>query len=585
MKRILFSLILVIAVRVSHAQNIEGQIIASQYGQWRVEGYSADTYSFAPTACRVKGGASFFVPFQVGTPALIADGNPALNEVVTPSALAYNNQTCSVTITPANHHQLPFYLASATGGLQEALNANMTNPGINTIILSNDWYRLGGTTAIIGTVKGSVNLNLVDVTTAPSTWYVWNVTAQQYQVVQIAGSHDPGDYTCDMVTNCWNAPGQGFQGNTASAITPSSMSVSMAFVGGNPGSEGYFFMDSEWMHYVAYSGGGTGTFTLGPDRLGCPGRGCFGDTPASHVSGSTVFGAVFVAANPNQPPYLSVVGNGPSTWVSLYKSHPGTGIGGVAIFLGQNTYIDINGGIHQFQGGGSSSFLSPLYIGNSGVGTSAIYGFLPIYNTTNVVQTNIPTQMRTPIGLGSGVSGNVEAVQPSAIGAPTLTSEFLGSGPCSITYVITGTDMDGNAIPGTNATISNLPIQPWTFPANIKIQGQPAAGAQTFHAYRVSTSGCGTVTTGQWSSPISNTNYPIFQDNGATADGSVAPTSNTSIPKLCTNGEQFCILSGVSSVPPLNCGTSQEGWEYHDVAAGPAYHLYRCQSGSWTGIN
>jgi hypothetical protein len=43
------------------AQNIEGQIVASQYGRWKVPGYAPNTYSsFAPTSCRVQGGASFF---------------------------------------------------------------------------------------------------------------------------------------------------------------------------------------------------------------------------------------------------------------------------------------------------------------------------------------------------------------------------------------------------------------------------------------------------------------------------------------------------------------------------------------------
>ena len=51
------------------AQNIEGQLIASQYGRWKVPGYAANTYSgFAPNSCRVQGGASFFFAFRPGTP-------------------------------------------------------------------------------------------------------------------------------------------------------------------------------------------------------------------------------------------------------------------------------------------------------------------------------------------------------------------------------------------------------------------------------------------------------------------------------------------------------------------------------------
>ena len=110
------------------AQNIEGQIIASQYGKWRVPGYSANTYTFAPDSCRVQGGASFFFAFTTGTPITIVDANPSLTETLTPTASVDSNVTCSISIAPVNNHQLPFYVTSATGGLQEALNQNFANP-------------------------------------------------------------------------------------------------------------------------------------------------------------------------------------------------------------------------------------------------------------------------------------------------------------------------------------------------------------------------------------------------------------------------------------------------------------------------
>ena len=86
-----------------------------------------------------------------------------------------SGQQCSIVIAPVNEHQ-SFYITSGTGGLQEALNANMGNPAANTIILSNQWYVQGGTTAIIGQVRGSTSIGLVDVTTTPYTAYVWNGT-------------------------------------------------------------------------------------------------------------------------------------------------------------------------------------------------------------------------------------------------------------------------------------------------------------------------------------------------------------------------------------------------------------------------
>ena len=143
----LFAAVLVLSCCASvQAQNIEGQIIASEYGRWKVPGYAANTYSaFAPDSCRVQGGASFFFAFAVGTPLLIVDSNPSLTETVVPTSVVNSNVTCAVSIAPVNDHQLPFSLTSATGGLQEALSQNLTNPQPNTVILDNAFYnQVGG---------------------------------------------------------------------------------------------------------------------------------------------------------------------------------------------------------------------------------------------------------------------------------------------------------------------------------------------------------------------------------------------------------------------------------------------------------
>lgn len=576
-------------VTAAGAQNIEGQIIASQYGEWKVQGYSPDIYTFAPTSCRVQGGASFFPAFTVGTPIRIVDGSPGLSETVIPSSFLYNNTTCSISISPVNHHQLPFYLTSATAGLQEAINANVSNPGTNTIILNNQWYRLGGSPAVISSVKGTAQLGLIDITTIPSTWYQWNGS----QYVQVALGSDvlsvfgrtgnvtaqAGDYTCDMVTNCWNAPNQGFLASLSTAISPTASTVTVFGASGNPGSEGYFFIDQEWMHYTAYNAS-TGVFTLGPDLFGCSGRGCLGDTAASHTTvGAQVLGASFLSAVGNTAPGLVMVGTVPSETASvgINQTHPNQG----RIWFGQD-FFDSSGGLHQVANT-PSSFYGSLYVGTNNI-FAPFFGFYPITNSTNIPQETVPSQMQSQLGLGAGVAGNVEATVPGTIPAATLTPEFMPSGPCSITYALTGADQDGNAVAGTNATVSNLEAFPWTFPTNVHIQGQKSAGVVAYHAYRVSTSGCGASTTGQWTGPVTGTDYPLFQDGGATADGTTPPSSTASVPKLCTNGEQFCILSGTSATPPVTCAVGTEGWEYHDVATSPAHHAYICESGAWTGV-
>ncbi len=190
----------------AQAQNIEGQIIASQYGKWRVPGYAANTYSsFAPTSCRVQGGSSFFFAFTVGTPVTLVDGNPARSETLVPTATVETDVSCSVTIAPVNDHELPYYFTSGTGGLQEALNQNLTTPETNTVILDSAWYgQVGGpaaAAAAIASAKGSAMLGLVDITTVPTTFYAWNGT----QYVKVSGGSGSGGslgtLTNDLVAN------------------------------------------------------------------------------------------------------------------------------------------------------------------------------------------------------------------------------------------------------------------------------------------------------------------------------------------------------------------------------------------------
>ena len=206
MKKIGFLTLMLLGCAGAQAQNIEGQIIASQYGRWRVPGYAANTYSsFAPTSCRVQGGASFFFAFTVGTPVTLIDGNPAHTEILTPTSTVETDVSCSVSIAPANDHELPFYFTSGTGGLQEALNQNLTTPETNTVILDSAWYaQVGGpaaAAAVIASAKGSTALGLVDITTVPTTWYTWN--GSQYVKVVLGGGSagNLGTLANDLVAN------------------------------------------------------------------------------------------------------------------------------------------------------------------------------------------------------------------------------------------------------------------------------------------------------------------------------------------------------------------------------------------------
>ncbi len=170
---------------MAQAQNA-GQLVAAQYGEFKVAGSTAGGFSFPPATCQVSGGGKNFAAFSAGTPIRIVDGNPALTEIATPSAVYI--RACSVIMTTAYAHVPPFYLTSGTGGLQEAINANQTADGPNTIVLDAEWYKLiapGSAAGILAAVHGIADLGIEDVTTAPYTFYRWNGT--QYAVVTSGG--------------------------------------------------------------------------------------------------------------------------------------------------------------------------------------------------------------------------------------------------------------------------------------------------------------------------------------------------------------------------------------------------------------
>ena len=212
------------------AQNVEGQIIASQYGQFSLTGTAENSFFFSPSNCQVSGGGKNFNAFTQGVPVrVIEPGNPSLNEVVVAGLV--NISACSVQLAVHNDHLPPFYLTSGTAGLQEAINAN--SKGIaNTIILSADWYALGGSPSIIASVTGTTSLGLVDVTTTPFTWYAWN--GSNYAITEPGAGCSSG-----CVTELNNISG-GLVLTPGSniTITPSGQTIQIGAVSGVPSVNG-----------------------------------------------------------------------------------------------------------------------------------------------------------------------------------------------------------------------------------------------------------------------------------------------------------------------------------------------------------
>jgi hypothetical protein len=158
---------------------------AANYGNWTITGQQANTYTFFPTSlCQVPNAQTgTFFPFATTAPVYVQDVVAANSEVLTPSAIIQTSAQCGITISPSHSHY-SFWLRSGTGGLQEALNALSTSGGYAApIYLDRNWYTLAaavpGTTpaAIIAAATGSTGAYLIDLTTAPSTFYTWNGSA------------------------------------------------------------------------------------------------------------------------------------------------------------------------------------------------------------------------------------------------------------------------------------------------------------------------------------------------------------------------------------------------------------------------
>lgn len=156
---------------------------AANFGTWSLQLDSPNTYIFqGRTRCNAMANNVPFFVFSTTGPVWIQDSNTANSEVVTPSAIVQTAGSCGVTVAPSNNHYTA-WLRSGTGGLQEAINAlggSSATVYPAEVILDRNWYaqaaNVPNTTpaAIIAAAAGNAGTFLVDFTTAPNTYYVWD---------------------------------------------------------------------------------------------------------------------------------------------------------------------------------------------------------------------------------------------------------------------------------------------------------------------------------------------------------------------------------------------------------------------------
>lgn len=192
--RVLCLLVLLFAPAFAFAQSAPPPpfVFAESYAQWNFGSQTPNSYIFSGTNCLVTPltgagsgvSAPFFAfgPTATPFPVYIRDDSPALSEVVTPLSTSRQGSSCGFVASTSNSH-ITFNVLSGTAGLQEAV-ASQASQASAVVYLDQYWYGLvaalpGSQTApaIIAALKGGGNVILKDLTTAPTTDYVWSGTA------------------------------------------------------------------------------------------------------------------------------------------------------------------------------------------------------------------------------------------------------------------------------------------------------------------------------------------------------------------------------------------------------------------------
>jgi len=170
-------------------------VLADSYGRWTIRSKVPNTFTFpvsgvspcAITQLNFGDKSTFLANSSTVTPSpvLIADSDPINSEAITPTHTYNSSAVCGWALAPVHPH-ISFSVQSATGGLQDAVNAvgSSTNAQLTTIVLTPEWYQLVSAisaqnstlsaitpASIIANLVATSKVGLVDVTTSPWTFY------------------------------------------------------------------------------------------------------------------------------------------------------------------------------------------------------------------------------------------------------------------------------------------------------------------------------------------------------------------------------------------------------------------------------
>jgi hypothetical protein len=377
----------------AQAQNIEGQPIAAQYGEFKVQN-EGNGFSFDPANCNVTGGGENFPAFTTGTPVKVVDALPAQTEVSTTVTAFLSGSNCAVSLFGLAYQHTSFYLTSGTGGLQEALNNEKINAGgNNNIILNARWYELIAprtASTVIGTVSGSSSFGLVDITTNPYTNYNWN--GSQYVLAAAPGGSPSG------------AAGGALSGNYP-----------------NPGLSS---------NPIALPAGSTATTcTPGENDNKVATNACVAASASS--GGSTGAGSVLQADGFSS--YASCVARGAWSTSTAYNSCDTVTYGGA-------TWIAVHGSTNvtpvQSSLGGTQNWLQFRSDGANVAATQADYAFFWAYSLVNGNSTSFTSNAGVSLVFGAPAGGylkNGDWVEPNNFYGYTISLLGQGRGQTIIT--------------------------------------------------------------------------------------------------------------------------------------------------------
>jgi hypothetical protein len=358
---------------------------------------------------------------------------------------------------------------------------------------------------------------------------------------------------------------QGASDSTAAVTTTTGLSAA-----------GCFFVDSEYECYAKVIDG---------THLGGLTRGAYTTTAATHNSGAAVISVNLVLGSLQQAPLDVIAGGAASQPVfGVNNGFPSlhSGLAAMDINTGSNElWFGLNGSINQVNATANNQ------LGATQFGTNPDQP--QVTQSGQLLQVNVPNSAYSPQTLGAGHAGTLNVISTPNIGAPFVNNFTLG-GATTVSYVCSGTDFDGNLIPGTTTTITNASAT-WTGPQFIQVVCPWTAGVNTYQIYRTA----GGPNQGLMASGT-GPGFSIFDFYGS-ASGGTPPVSNASNPSISVAGTGTpCITMGApgattqicsgTGAPTSTCGTQPVGsgslWMRTDGAASTS--LYSCGATTWTAV-